>query len=201
MSGSVGGPGLREGGPNVFKRGSLKRRLPIITIAELTNVGEGFTNPGETTLKLLLKNLNADLKCHIVAAVASNVGNLPVRAEDVPAGAATIQLVPKVIAGDSTPIFLRPVFQDPALAQNENHPLAQDLPFGWEFTTNTDEVEIVIIVDPEALEASQLNGKILVMADIEYDGQWWDTKAMQYAFAQVQLTGPSVPIEVFTGGE
>jgi hypothetical protein len=201
MSGSVGGPGLREGGPNVFKRGSLKRRLPIKTIAELSPSYEGGVETVQT-VRLLLKNLNADLKCHIVGAVVSNQGNLPVRPEDVPTGGATMQLIPKVIPGDSNPLFLRPVFQDPTQAQNENHPLAQDLPFGWEFSTNTDEVEIEIIVTPNLwLIDEGIVGKILVMADIEYDGQWWDTKAMQYAFSQVQLTGSDVPFQILTGGD
>lgn len=190
-------PGTREGGPNSFKVGSLKRRLPIVTIAQLSTTDETGPTTAQT-IRLLLKNLNADLKCHIMASVVSNQGNVPIRPSDVPTNGATIQLTPKAILGDSYPVFLRPVFQDPTLAQNENHPLAQDIPFGWEFTTNTDEVEIEIIVDPVLWEGLDLTGKILISADIQYDGQWWDTKAVQYAIGQVQLTGES-PFVLFTG--
>jgi len=191
------GHGLREGGPDTFKRGSLKRRLPATVIAYLSTSDE--TGPTTVqTCRLLLKNLNATLKCHIVGGVISNVGEDLIRPSEVPAGAATMQLTPKVIPPDSPPYFLRPVFQDPTLAQNENHPLAQDLPFGWEFTTNTDDVEIEIIVTPATWAGTNLTGKIAVMVDIEYDGQWWDTKAMQYAIGQVQLTGAPLAFPILT---
>lgn len=199
MSDSAAGPGLREGGPDVFKRGSLKRRLPIKTICELSQSLEGGADTVQT-VRLLLKNLNADLKCHIMAGFASNKGSVPIRPSSIAAGTATMQLTPKAIPGDSNPIWLRPVFQDPALAQHENHPLAQNIPIGWEFSTNADEVEIEVIVNFALLAGTNLNGKLLVMADIQYDGVWWDTKAMQYAISQVQLTGSDTSFGIFTGG-
>jgi len=183
-----GGTGLREGSPNAIKFGSLKRRLPIVTIAQLSLTDSSGPATVQTR-RLLLKNLNADLKVHIVGAVVSAQGNTPVRPSSVPVNAATIQLIPKVIAGDSVPMYLRPVFQDPALAQNENHPLAQDLPFGWEFSTNADDVEIEIIVTPALWVTANIEGKVLVMVDVEYDGAWWDIKAVQYSLAQPQLIG------------
>jgi len=193
------GHGLREGGPDTFKRGSLKRRLPATVIAYLSTSDE--TGPlGVQTCRLLLKNLNADLKCHIVAGVISNVGEVPIRPEDVPPDAATLQLIPKVIPPDGPPIFLRPVFQNPALPQQRNNPLPQNLPFGWEFTTNTDEVEITVVIEPSLWVGSDLTGKIAIMVDIEYDGQWWDTKAMQYAIGQVQLTGAPQAFPILTSG-
>jgi hypothetical protein len=195
MSGTAG-HALREGGPDVFKRGSLKRRLPGAVISKLSTSDESGPTTAQT-VRLLLKNLNADLKLHIAASVVSAIGNVPIRPSQVPAGAATIQLIPKIIPPDGNPQFLRPVFQDPALAQNQNHPLAQDLPFGWEFSTNTDEVEIEIIVTPLLFAGTNLVGNIIVMVDIEYDGVWWDTKAMQYAISQVQLTSVS-PFAVLT---
>lgn len=189
--------GTREGGPDVYKSGSLKRRLPIVTVCELSPTDETGVVTAFTT-RLLLKNLNADLKVHIMAAVASNVGIDPIEAGDVPAGAATMQLVPKALPPDSPPLFLRPVFQNPALAQNENHPLPQDIPFGWEFSTNTDEVAIDIVITPLLWDSTELRGKILVMVDIQYDGAWWDTKAVAFAIGQVQLVGGNV-VTVFTG--
>jgi hypothetical protein len=182
------GHGLREGGPQVFKKGSLKRRLPIVTVAQLS-LTDSSGPAGVQSRRLLLKNLNADLKVHIVGAVVSANGNTPVLPASVPAGAATMQLTPKVISGDSVPMYLRPVFQDPTLAQNQNHPLAQDLPFGWEFSTNADDVEIEIIITPALWVNANILGKVLVMVDIEYDGAWWDIKAVEYALAQPQLIG------------
>jgi hypothetical protein len=92
------------------------------------------------------------------------------------------------VCGNQPKIYLRPVFQNPfAAAPNSNNPLPQDLPFGWEFSTEADEVYIDIQFTMAKAPGS-VDGNVVVQVTIEYNGQWWDTKAIQAALGQVQLT-------------
>lgn len=178
------------GGSHGFKVGSLKRRLDAVTVAILDPLTTGTT--GTANFQLFLKNLNADLSVHLFGAFSSpdQSGLDP---SIIPAGAVTIQLTPRALTPNVGRVYLRPVFQDPTAAQNENHPLPQDLPFGWEFTTNADEVRVDLTVDLGLFDGSE-NGQIIVGCDVEYDGAWWDTEAYRYAISQVQLTKPGVLI-------
>ncbi len=195
-------PGIREGSGDAFKRGSLKRRLPAVAIVNLDSSGEGSISDGATrTYTLILKNLNADLKIHIAAGPVAETSQAPIKAADVPALAMTMQLTPIANSPSSPPLWLRPVFQDPTLAQNSNNPLAQDLPFGWEFTTNGDDVEILITVDQALLVGTELDGRVVVEVDIEYDGYYWDTKMIQFAIDQVQLTNSGDAVTLSTATE
>lgn len=192
-------PGVREGGPESHKVGSLKRRLPSVCLAHLSASSEA-QEPAPWTSRLILKNLNADLTVHILATVCGNNTENPIETTSVPAGAATMQLIPVSLPGDAPPLYARPVFQDPTLAQNENHPLAQDLPFGWEFASNCDQVIIDIAIDPALFGGTLLNGRIMVLVDIQYDGAWWDTQAIHFAISQVNLT-PAEALTIPTGGD
>jgi len=196
-------PGLKEGSGESFKRGSLKRRLPAVALVNLDASGDGSIDDGLTrTYTLLLKNLNSSLKVHVAAGPVGEVSNTPINAADVPALSMTMQLTPIANSPTSPPLWLRPVFQNPALPQNSNNPLAQDLPFGWEFNTNADDVEILVTVNQLLLVGSELDGRVVVEIDIEWAGDWWDTKAFQFAIDQVQLTssGEAVTLSTAAGG-
>lgn len=181
-----GFPDSRIGGTNSYKVGSLKRRLDPVIVA---NLSSAFVSDVLTpTQRLVLKGLSGDLNVHIAAAPVGLTDSTPILPSAIAAGFATMQLTPVIVCGNQAKIYLRPVFQNPfAAAPNSNNPLPQDLPFGWEFSTEADEVYIDIAFN-DSLVPSNANGNVVVQATVEYNGQWWDTKAIQAALGQVQLT-------------
>lgn len=185
-------PGTREGGTDTFKVGSLKRRLPAIILATLDS--SQSSDHGVVDQQIVLKNLSGTLKVQIAASFTSVDGLTPISPDLVPAGAATLQLTPAVLTPNGGKIFLRPVFQDPTASPNSNNPLPQDLPFGWEFTTEADEVYISVSMDNDLFGGSNLDGQIVVAATVEYNGSWWSTEAIKYAISQVQMTTCNPPL-------
>jgi hypothetical protein len=178
-------PNTRIGGTNSYKLGSLKRRLDPVVVAVLSSATEA--NGNVTLAQLVLKGISGDLNIHIAAAPVGLTDSIPIIPSTIPAGWATMQLTPVVLCGNMPKFYLRPVFQDPfAAAPHSNNPLAQDLPFGWEFSTEADEVYINLTINGGILEG--VDGNVIVQATVEYNGQWWDTKAIQAALGQVQLT-------------
>lgn len=195
-------PQTLGGGTQGFKVGSLKRRLDAVHLAKLDPSTSGAVS-GTATFRIVLKGLNGDLNIHLLAGVVSPDGQTLVDPSQVVAGAATMQLTPVQNLPNAGRVLLRPVFQDPTAAQNENHPLPQDIPFGWEFSTEADEVYVDIVVDLVLIADfadEPLDGLIVVQATVEYNGQWWDTKAVQYALGQVQLSGVGNLMTIGTGG-
>ena len=180
-------PQSMEGGSKSYKHGILKRRIPAVILARLDPLTVG--NVATTTKQLVLKNLNGDLNIQIAASFSATSDGTAILPAVIPAGAATIQLTPVVNTPNAGKLYLRPVFQDPTAASNENFPLPQDFPFGWEFKTRTDEVYIDVIINNSLFNGTFLDGQIVIAVTIEYDGEWWSTEAVQYAISQVQLTG------------
>lgn len=180
-------PQTWEGGSASYKVGSLKRRLPAVILANLDSFTAGDLLT--TTRQLVLKNLNGDLNIQIAASFASPTDGTAILPSAIPAGAVTMQLTPVVNTPNAGKIYLRPVFQDPTAASNANNPLPQDLPFGWEFSTEADEIYLDFIINDTLFGATDLQGQIVVAVTIEYNGEWWSTEAVQYAISQVQLTG------------
>lgn len=188
----------REGSSNSIKHGDLKRRLPVVVLANLSSATTGATS-GTATFRLQLKNLSGDLNVHVFAGFASPNSQGTIEAGAITAGAATMQLTPTQLTPNAGRVFLRPVFQDPTAAQNENHPLAQDLPFGWEFQTEADEVYIDITVNLVTIAVGALDGLLVVDAVVEYNGEWWDIKAAELAISSVILQGIGIPRIIGTG--
>lgn len=192
-----GVPDSRIGGTNSYKIGALKRRLDPVIVATMNSAF--ITDLSTPRAQVILKGLSGDLNVHIAAAPVGSTNGAPITPDQIPAGWATMQLTPAIICGNQPRIYLRPVFQDPfAVAPNSNNPLPQDLPFGWEFSTEADEVYIDIQFNTAIV--SFLNGSVVVQATIEYNGQWWDTKAIQAALGQVQLVGCAT-IAIATGAD
>lgn len=182
----------QEGGTSSFKVGSLKRRLPAVIIARIDPGTVGGT--GVITRQLVLKNLNGDLKCQIAASFSSPTDGSPLLPAVIPAGFATIQLTPVVNSPNAGKLYLRPVFQDPTAAANQNHPLPQDLPFGWEFSTEADEVYMDFTINTALINTSGMDGQIVLQVTVEYDGEWWSTEAIKFALSQVQVTGTGATV-------
>ena len=184
----------QEGGETGVFVGSLKRRLKAIPLARFINTGESGTITSETMFRLLLTGLNGTLNVHIAVGIEGDTGF--VRPSDVPAGGATMQLTPiNLFPEVAKKVYLREVFQDPTATDNQNHPLAVDIPFGWEGSTEADQVEIEVtvnIVDDAEAEIwtdSNIAGRLVCEVTVEYNGNWWDVQAAQFALSQVQLQG------------
>jgi len=182
-------PQTAEGSTNSIKRGVLKRRLPAVILARLDPLTPAAS--AVVPFRLQLKNISGDLNCHICGSFSSPTDGSPINPAFLGPGAVTMQLTPSVLTPNAGRIFLRPVFQDPTAAQNENHPLPQDLPFGWEFQTEADEVYIDVNANQSLITSIQtgLDGQLLVQVTVEYNGQWWDIKAAQEALSRVILQG------------
>jgi hypothetical protein len=185
-----------EGGSNTFKIGSLKRRLPAVVLATLNS--SQTSSLGTINQHIVLKNLSGSLKCQIMGSFSSIDGKPAIVPASIPAGAVTMQLTPVVLTPNAGKIYGRPTFQDPTALANQNHPLPQDLPFGWEFSTESDEVYIDVVI-ADVFGGLALDGQIVIAASVEYNGDWWSVEAIKYALSRVQLTGANPP-QIGTAG-
>lgn len=198
-------PNTQEGGTTAIFQGSLKRRLKGIPLVRFSSSAEGTSLAATQNFRLLLKNLSGDLNVQIAAGINATGSGGPIRPNQYPAPGtafATLQLTPINNFPDANQkVYLRPVFQDPALPQQQNNPLPQDIPFGWEFDSRCDEVEIDVFVTAAGWLNTNVNGLLTVEITIEYNGEWWDAQAISYALSQVTLLGGPTEIAVVnTGG-
>lgn len=180
---------VERGDSDSFKRGSLKRRLPTIRLAQLSSGASGNPEAQPVTYKLRLVGLTGQLNVSINAGVVSANDTDTIYAEDYPALPGTVQLVPNTNFPDSRKMYLRPVFQDPTSLTNIDAQLPQELPYGWEdYSTQADEVEIRVTFNPGAWFDGQLNGYLQVQVTIEWNGNWWDAEAVERAIARVKVS-------------
>jgi hypothetical protein len=198
-------PNTQEGGTTGVFAGSLKRRLKAIPLAQLSGTAEGSIQT-ETTMRLLLTGLNGTLNVHIAVGIEGN--SQFIRPSDVPSGGATMQLTPINLFPDvAKKVYLREVFQDPTATDNQNHPLPVDIPFGWEGSTEADQIEIEVTIhitndsEEPIWTESGIFGRLMCEVTVEYNGAWWDVEAIQYALSQVQLQGePATLGSIATAG-
>lgn len=184
----------QEGGTQAFRVGSLKRRLKTIPLLNFNPVGATTINSGQV-YRLLLTGLNGTLNIAIMVGIEGTNGSV-IRPASVPAGGGTVQLTPINLFPDAAgKVYGREIFQDPTATDNQDHALAQDIPFGWEGSTEADQVEIAVTVNTiDAVEhliwgSSSITGRLVCQVTVEYNGQWWDEQAIQYAISQVTLQG------------
>lgn len=191
-------PQTRQGGTKSWQVGSLKRRLPVQRFATLKAVG---ANTGIQTATFKLTGLSGALSIQIAAGLLAPDGTM-VRPSQYLAGGITMQLTPINNFGDAGRMMLRPVFQDPTLPVNTNNPLPMDLPFGWEFSTECDEVWIDLNVNRDwssiFLPVNVAEWAAVLEVTIEYTGDWQDINAVETTIGQVNLTPGSEPISVST---
>jgi hypothetical protein len=187
-------PNTQEGGGTAVFAGSLKRRLKAIPLVIFNSTSETGNIDTNTRFRLLVKGLNGDLNVHIAVGIEGATGF--VRPSDVPVGGANMQLTPINLFPDvAKKVYLREVFQDPTATDNANHPLPVDIPFGWEGSTEADQIEIevnVIVVagdESNPWQNTLINGRLVCEVCVEYNGSWWDVEAVQYALAQVTFEG------------
>lgn len=199
MGSGVGQPGTREFSNEAYKIGDLKRRLPLMTFAVLQQSAiRSAVQTGVFTYRTLLKNLSRGLSVHIAAGLVANDTSVIINPSSTPALAATIQLTPANVFASRPPLLLRPVFQNPAVANNSNNALAQDLPFGWEFETVTDEIYIDVSINAALFVNTLLVGTFVVEVGIEYTGDWPFPEAVKHQLAQVQLIEVGAPVYIDT---
>jgi hypothetical protein len=190
MSDKVLQAGTRGYSQDAYRVGDLKRRLDTVGLAKLTNDGLGnLAAAGVYTFRRVVKNINRGLSLHVsVGLVGTGVG-APIESVILPAGAITMQLTPVNVFGDSPPMFLRPVFQDPTFSDNGNHPLPQDCPFGWEFESVGDDVYVDVTVTTALLLSLGITAKLQLQVAAEYSGAWPFPEALKYMLNQVQIAG------------
>lgn len=199
-------PLTRAGGTDSYRRGVLKRRLDSQLFANLSG-GNVPVNPPTETARFKLQGLEGTLKVQIAAGFQSPSGaylDPNVVAQQIPSGTITMQLTPITRFGDGQVMAGRPVFQDPTLPVNSNNPLPMDLPFTWEFTTESDEVWIDLVctknISTFQLPAGYDPLYAILNATVEYNGAWWDTQAIRFSLSQVTLTNVNNIILITTAG-
>lgn len=189
----------QQQGTEGYKRGNLKRQLESIPIATISSAVAGDVEGQNITKQLWLTGLNGNLK----VLVACGIQSQQFTSQPFPwpsGGGGTLQLYPVTKFGDALKVFLRPVFQDPASVDNNNAPLPEQLPFGWEGAfTEVDQVMIEVVVQVGNWAGTTLNGVITVQVTVEYNGAWWDIDAISYVMGQVQLQGIQETIVIGSG--
>lgn len=196
-SSGTGQAGTKSFSNEAYRSGDLKRRMTVDTLAYLNDTPGVGVSTGVFTFRRVLKGLNAGLSIHIACGAVGLDTNVPIPASFFPPLGATMQLTPVNLFPDAPPVWLRPIFQDPAIANNSNNPLAQDLPFGWEFETVADEIVIDVSVNADLLASLHLVGRIVVEVGLEYVGDWPFPEAVKYMLTQPQLVGSGSNIMTF----
>lgn len=187
-------------GAEGFKIGDPKRFLGSVPVFNLINSGGGL-GVGVLTERLFLRGLTGNLRLEVGAGFSNpDTNGLDGSAPAVfPVNGARIQLYPFTEFNDSSRIYARPVFQDPAGTAGQNTPLPQDLPFYWEGGgTEADGIMIEVTLDASLWGAAHLDGQIVVQVAVEYNGNWWDVAAFTYALSLPTLSGAPQPLQTIS---
>lgn len=173
---------ISKGGTGSYKAGDLKRRLDPVPVFLLDSFVEGNPEATPVAARVRLKGLHKCLELRIGVGIPGR------EAGDFPTNPGTVQLTPagKMPQTDQR-IPVRPVFQNPAGAINENDPLPQNIPFGWEGTTNEDEVWIDVTLNGAEWATEGVDGRVMVYVTVEFNGNWWDIAAIDRALSNVTL--------------
>ncbi len=180
------------GSTDSYKMGSKKRRLDPVQLAIFQN--NSATNAANN-FKLKLKGLSDDLSILVACGLSAGQDALIFPAQ-YPASPGTIQVYPKTNV-QGYPVLLREVFQDPTATDNKNHPLPQDLPYGWSFSPEGVDEAIIEVVIPQNVYTNAnipTNTILLVEVTIEYVGAALDVsngnnrQLAEWVMGQVQLS-------------
>lgn len=189
----------REGSADGFKTGSLIRRLEPVRLANVNDTVNGNELSGTPTLSADITGLTSGLTVHLAVALCTNRGTNanPIKASAYPAVPGTMQLTPVVLNPQAPPAWLRPVFQDPTATDNGNHPLGQNIPYGWSFVSEgADMIRVDVDIAVVNYAATLIRGTLICFATIEYTGPWWDPKAVELALGQVRMVQTSDPQKI-----
>jgi len=196
-------PLTRSGGSDTYKRGILKRRLDSQLFATI-NPGIAVTGAATETARFKLTGLEGTIKVQIAAGYQMADGSYFDPTLYFIPGAVTMQLTPITAFGDALRMAGRPVFQDPAAAINQNFPLPMDLPFSWEFATESDEVWIdLVCTKNQALfvpPSFSIPINCVMQVTVEYNGAWWDTKAIKASLSEVKINNVNNIIVMASSG-
>jgi hypothetical protein len=211
VQGPGGGGGQREGGPTSYRKGFLKRRLPPIYLMLFSSTGG---TAGAKNFRVTVTGLSSHLD-YLIGVAAVSQDNIPpiepetgetppVTTSSYPADPGSFQVTPFVDPPGAPREVYRPVFQDPTATDNRNNPLPMDIPFAWMVSgDDADGCYVdVHIPDTWATGETPFNGSLIFQLVIAYDGQWWDTTALEKAISMVNInpnTGGNVPT-LSTGG-
>jgi hypothetical protein len=176
--------------------GELRVYLPPCTLVNFSKTATSLNN-GPNTFRVWLRGLSSSLVLHIGVGIASQ------QQPTYPATPGTVQLTPVMNQGRNSdrPLWLRPVFQDPASSPVVNTPLAVNIPQGWEtLSTSADAVAIDVSMDTTFYALALIEGALQVQVTVEYNGQWPDAHTVRKVLQRVTLQQSSVNVIQNTNG-
>ena len=180
-----------EGGVGSFTDGVLTRHIKTVTLAYLSSAA-GSSAVFDAILKV--QGMTQALTLHICVAAVGPESN-PIKPADYPAAPGNWQLTPIVKPPERPRIYLREVFQDPTATDNADHPLPQDIPFGWSFEPEgAQEAEITVHVDANAYLTSELDGQLVCDVVAMYTANWVTPEAFNYAISKVRIIGDETDV-------
>jgi len=199
---------LGAGGSDSWKAGELTRHLDPVRLAQLST---GLTGNSAQTYRVQVQGLCDQLTLHVAVGVVTgnpNENQDPILPADYPTaapGPGTMQLTPVVKNPAMPRLYLREVFQDPTLvgADNDNHPLPEQIPFGWSFDPEgADEVRVDIDIPANAWSGTDIIGTLVCVVTASYTGNWQDPRAVTLALGRVRIspTANNLPT-IGTGSE
>ena len=189
----------RNPGASGYKVGELKEWLDPVPIITLDANAIGADTTGIITSRVLISGLSGSLMCHVGCGMVIPGSNNQVV---YPPSPGTMQLIPISHPPRQPRMHLRPVFQNPAGPAGTSNPLAENIPFGWDFSTEADEVMVEVVVDRGTWNLNYLgaNGSIQVHFAIEFNGNWWDVDAIQRVISKVRMQQSGIEHIRIAGG-
>ncbi len=185
------GISAEEGGVDSFKDGILTRHIKTVTLAFLSSA-VGSSAAFNALLKV--QGMVQALTLHICVGAVGPAGT-PIKPANYPASPGTWQLTPIVKPPERPRIYLREVFQDPTATDNKDHPLPQDIPFGWSFEPEgAQEAEVSVHVDANAYVGQELDGQLVCDVVAMYTAPWVTPEAFNFAMSRVRIIGDETDI-------
>ncbi len=87
--------------------------------------------------------------------------------------------------------------QDPTATDNKDHPLPQDIPFGWSFEPEgAQEAEIAVHIDLNAYAGAELDGQLVCDVVAMYTANWVTPEAFNKAISKVRIIGDETDLPV-----
>lgn len=194
----------RSGSTEGYKYGNLTRKLEWLTIYALDNWA-GFPDilVAETTTRVRLNGINPNLSICISAGITLLGSNAQ---PAYPALPGTLRVTPYMTSNDGDILYLKDLTIAPAtipaaytLGPGLNLAATADNPnFGAQLA---DAALIEVEADPAQYTLFNVGGpaKIVVTVEATYNGQWWDTAAIEYLLGKLVLQGTNSQKIVTTG--
>jgi len=186
----------REGGTTGPGTGNISRWLDPVTAFSLTSNGSGET--GELTAIIKLKGMNPNLIAEVGTSIIPPDGGNQVL---YPASPGTIACYPIYKHTRTAQSYMRPLRLTPPSIPWQYVLGAGHVSGGDDLiASGGSEYEFRIVVDTTQYSNTNIDGGLVVLAKVTYNGHWWDVEAIQRLIGAVTLEGAN-PVAIETGGE